>query len=109
MLYVREGKAIREGFGDPFPPLPGCLLNPSHGFATSFATFAKPEDDLAKKKHFRAGWTGLEPAASGVTGRRYNQLNYHPVTSVYRLPSLSLLSKKYQRLIVDSPSTDPAG
>ena len=25
-----------------------------------------------------AGRTGLEPAASGVTGRRYNQLNYHP-------------------------------
>jgi hypothetical protein len=25
-----------------------------------------------------AGWTGLEPAASAVTGRRYNQLNYHP-------------------------------
>jgi hypothetical protein len=25
-----------------------------------------------------AGWTGLEPAASGVTGRRSNQLNYHP-------------------------------
>ncbi len=28
---------------------------------------------------FGAGWTGLEPAASGVTGRRYNQLNYHPI------------------------------
>ena len=28
---------------------------------------------------FMAGWTGLEPAASGVTGRRYNQLNYHPI------------------------------
>ena len=27
-----------------------------------------------------AGWTGLEPAASGVTGRRYNQLNYHPIS-----------------------------
>ena len=26
--------------------------------------------------------TGLEPAASGVTGRRYNQLNYHPNTRV---------------------------
>ena len=25
-----------------------------------------------------AGWTGLEPAASGVTGRRSNQLNYDP-------------------------------
>ena len=28
-----------------------------------------------------AGSTGLEPAASGVTGRRYNRLNYDP--SVY--------------------------
>ncbi len=29
-----------------------------------------------------AGWTGLEPAASAVTGRRYNQLNYHPAPSM---------------------------
>ena len=29
-----------------------------------------------------AGWTGLEPAASGVTGRRYNQLNYHPILEI---------------------------
>ncbi len=28
-----------------------------------------------------AGSTGLEPAASGVTGRRSNQLNYDPKTS----------------------------
>ena len=27
-----------------------------------------------------AGSTGLEPAASGVTGRRYNHLNYDPET-----------------------------
>jgi hypothetical protein len=26
-----------------------------------------------------AGETGLEPAASAVTGRRYNQLNYSPL------------------------------
>jgi hypothetical protein len=26
-----------------------------------------------------AGSTGLEPAASGVTGRRYNRLNYDPI------------------------------
>ena len=25
-----------------------------------------------------AGWTGLEPATSDVTGRRSNQLNYNP-------------------------------
>jgi hypothetical protein len=27
MLYVREGEAIREGFGAPFPVLPRPLLN----------------------------------------------------------------------------------
>ena len=31
-------------------------------------------------RRFLAGRTGLEPAASGVTGRRYNQLNYRPVS-----------------------------
>src|SRR5688500_7264318 len=33
---------------------------------------------IAKCERRLAGWTGLEPAASGVTGRRSNQLNYHP-------------------------------
>ena len=37
MLYVREGEAIREGFGDPLPPLPECLVRPSEVSATSFA------------------------------------------------------------------------
>ena len=31
---------------------------------------------LSQLTHFVARRTGLEPAASGVTGRRYNQLNY---------------------------------
>ena len=29
-----------------------------------------------------AGSRGLEPLASGVTGRRYNQLNYDPANLV---------------------------
>ena len=29
-----------------------------------------------------AGWTGLEPATSDVTGRRSNHLNYHPRAEV---------------------------
>ena len=38
---------------------------------------------IAREKHAlpgekMAGLTGLEPAASGVTGRRSNQLNYNP-------------------------------
>jgi hypothetical protein len=32
-----------------------------------------------------AGWTGLEPAASAVTGQRSNQLNYHPPKGNCRL------------------------
>ena len=30
-----------------------------------------------------AGSTGLEPAASGVTGRRSNQLNYDPALGLH--------------------------
>ena len=36
----------------------------------------KRKDDYGCDK--LAGWTGLEPATSDVTGRRSNQLNYHP-------------------------------
>ncbi len=32
-----------------------------------------PSRRLTKNRSISAGWTGLEPAASGVTGRRYNQ------------------------------------
>ena len=36
------------------------------------------EQDDANLFEELAGWTGLEPATSDVTGRRSNQLNYHP-------------------------------
>ena len=35
-------------------------------------------DDLEIWSDYLAGATGLEPAASGVTGRRSNQLSYAP-------------------------------
>ena len=34
--------------------------------------------DFKKRAVQVAGWTGLEPAASALTGQRSNQLNYHP-------------------------------
>jgi hypothetical protein len=39
---------------------------------------AEPRD-LPYKRENMAGWTGLEPATFCVTGRRSNQLSYHPV------------------------------
>ena len=67
--YIRLAESLGSGFGEPFPALPLALLDP-----VSHARTAR--EGLSNRN--LAGWTGLEPAASGVTGRRYNQLNYHP-------------------------------
>ena len=51
-------------------------------FAEALVWVAGPtglaQTKLTQGERNLAGWTGLEPAASGVTGRRSNQLNYHP-------------------------------
>ena len=39
---------------------------------------SRPHRRLRSEATELAGWTGLEPATSDVTGRRSNQLNYHP-------------------------------
>ena len=39
----------------------------------------KKTSQLGRLNAQMAGRTGLEPATSGVTGRRYNQLNYRPI------------------------------
>ena len=101
-LYVREADAIRDGFGEVFPPLTP-LLEPRTG--SQWSTMGPRRRDLESRKRgasrrYVAGWTGLEPAASGVTGRRYNQLNYHPkfsyvfVCSIGSLTSSRLLASR---------------
>ena len=49
------------------------------------------------KASLMAGWTGLEPAASGVTGRRSNQLNYHPNLRTMGVVTLSWVVQHLQR------------
>ena len=43
-----------------------------------FQKLAEPYDAEESSTGERTGATGLEPATSGVTGRRSNQLNYAP-------------------------------
>ena len=49
-----------------------------------------------------AGSTGLEPAASGVTGRRSNQLNYDPALGVHPAarPALRRPRSACKRMII---------
>jgi hypothetical protein len=42
---------------------------------------AEAPESLAQQGFFATGATGLEPATSGVTGRRSNQLSYAPQAS----------------------------
>ena len=53
---------------------------------------ATPEDVAPstnkRERNELAGSTGLEPAASGVTGRRSNQLNYDPNRTITKIGEL---------------------
>ena len=51
-----------------------------------------------------AGWTGLEPAASAVTGQRSNQLNYHPPKGNFRsqIADLGLIDRSCHSLDLES-------
>jgi hypothetical protein len=85
--YLRAAAMLRGGrFGGPFPALPESLSKaPATG--PKKLPLDRGQFKLAKPWGFAedsAGRTGLEPAASGVTGRRYNQLNYRPRRSLGR-------------------------
>src|SRR5271163_4073212 len=55
--------------------------------------------DLTKSLKRMAGTTGLEPAASAVTGQRSNQLNYVPTlfSYLYRKPASLVAFLRFNR------------
>lgn len=94
LLCEEVGKlqvAVRDGEVITLPvTAAGGLDGESRPLATVPATVPPRSEPNTRKKpgtvrvpgsRLVAGWTGLEPAASGVTGRRYNRLNYHPKLS----------------------------
>ena len=84
-LYVREAEAIREGFGEVFPPLTSLIDTSPTGERAKIGPRRRDLERLKRgvSRRYVAGWTGLEPAASGVTGRRYNRLNYRSKSLVF--------------------------
>jgi hypothetical protein len=62
------------------------ILAEAEGFERIELETGQP--DKTEQSEGLAGWTGLEPAASGVTGRRSNQLNYHPDWDNFKVRSL---------------------
>jgi hypothetical protein len=54
-----------------------------------------------------AGWTGLEPATSGLTGQRSNQLNYHPVEIVLNNSDLLIPILCKQNRLVGGTGLEP--
>ena len=55
-----------------------CLINLQWSLLLNFKD--KGHKKTSRNERFYAGWTGLEPATSAVTGRHSNQLNYQPVS-----------------------------
>ena len=73
------GKKSRIIIG--FNQLDGAGFGQQSGKENCFGRLFQKKREFIKLTNslsFLAGSTGLEPAASGVTGRRYNRLNYDP-------------------------------
>jgi hypothetical protein len=67
-------------------------------FVASALVAAESPESANESSEFLAGRTGLEPAASGVTGRRYNQLNYRPESGGRYIAQASVSSTREKAL-----------
>ena len=71
---------VERGCEDPLAPAAGAANTAASTTATNRRR--RDPESVAMRKvcqdGFGTGATGLEPATSGVTGRRSNQLNYAP-------------------------------
>jgi hypothetical protein len=70
---------------------------------------ALPNEKPAGRRVCEAGATGLEPATSGVTGRRSNQLNYAPKAVRHEGLTFTIIAKAPGRRQTPDQSEDVLG
>jgi hypothetical protein len=109
-LYIRgcarNARFARRDVGEP------CRLNVSYFFwlVNTREVGEEKESELMKNEPRikMAGSTGLEPAASGVTGRRYNRLNYDPAcTTSYSLKEKTDRKMLFRHMLVGETGIEP--
>jgi hypothetical protein len=76
-IYIREAEAVREGFGDVFPTLPACLIDPIGGL-DPVGPGPNLGDESSQKQ---ATW-------SGVDGTRIISVQQHDTAAKQAVPSL---------------------
>ena len=74
--------SVRKKLWRPDRLSPGNCMDDDHKFAYKFTNkLVSDQANVATAMDCVAGSTGLEPAASGVTGRRSNQTELRPLES----------------------------
>jgi hypothetical protein len=76
-LYVREAEAIRDGFGEVFPPLTPLLEPSPTGDRSKIGPRRRDLERLKRgvSKRYVAGWTGLERVQRTTTKhRKYSRI-----------------------------------
>jgi integrase len=66
-VYIREAENLRQGFGEPFPPLPSDL---TEVLASVLAFWRRPTHAAAKIPWIRVEQRGIEPRTSALRTRR---------------------------------------
>jgi hypothetical protein len=62
LIYIREAENLSADFGEPFPPLPACVL----GIAPKSPRAIRKGTKQPKTRGKRVGATGFEPVTSSV-------------------------------------------
>ena len=88
-VKIFASRLIKNNNGGQWPPYPDQIFFSLMRLSAAWAS-------TRRDKRRVAGVTGLEPAASGVTGQRSNQLSYTPPKTIHVFVSTNPFRRFYQ-------------